>query len=245
MRKFTTLLFDADNTLLDFHKDERQALIKTMNDYGVPATEENIKIYSDINQGMWKQLERGEITKPELKRTRFKKFFETIGFECSEASLTVNEHYLSLLGEGGNTLDGAVETVKDLFEQGYELHIVTNGIAATQAKRLTRSGLLPYIKEVFVSETIGYQKPRKEYFDAVLEKISEKDKNRILVIGDSLTSDIKGSMNSGLPCCWLNHTGETLPEGYAVDFEICNVRDVLGIVSSSTDPWSAKIRDNR
>lgn len=236
MKKFTTLLFDADNTLLDFLKDERQALIKALTHFGVPATEENIKIYSDINQGMWKQLEKGEITKPELKRTRFKKFFEAIGFQCDQEPLTVNEHYLSLLGEGGNTLEGAVETVKALHKEGYELHIVTNGIAATQAKRLSRSGLMPYINEVFVSESIGYQKPRKEYFDAVLKKISEKDKSKILVIGDSLSSDIKGAMNASLPCCWLNHSGEKLPEEYEVDFEIRDVREVLGVVSSKEGP---------
>lgn len=231
MKKYTTLLFDADDTLLDFHKDEKQALVKTLTHYGVSVTEENIKTYSDINQGMWKQLERGEITKPELKRTRFKKFFEAIGFECAEEPFTVNEHYLSLLGEGGNTLPGAVETVKSLHDEGYELHIITNGIAATQAKRLTRSGLLPYINEVFVSETIGYQKPRKEYFDAVLNNIKEKDKEKILVIGDSLTSDIQGAMNASLPCCWLNRYGKELPEEYAVDYVIEDVREVIGVVS--------------
>ncbi len=232
MKKFTTLLFDADDTLLDFHKDERQALEKTLAFYGVPVTEENIKIYSDINQGMWKQLERGEITKPELKRTRFKKFFEAIDFVCDEDPLTVNEHYLSLLGEGGNTLKGAVETVKTLRDKGFELYIITNGIAATQAKRLGRSGLLPYINEVFVSEAIGYQKPRKEYFDAVLERIDEKDKDKILVVGDSLTSDIKGAMNAGLKCVWLNRYGKDLPEEYEVDFEISDVREVIEVVSS-------------
>lgn len=230
MKKYTTLLFDADDTLLDFRKDEKQALVKALTHYGVPITEENIKIYSDINQGMWKQLERGEITKPELKRTRFKKFFEAIGFECDEEPLTVNEHYLSLLGEGGNTLEGAVDTVKKLYEDGYELYIITNGIAATQAKRLTRSGLLPYINEVFVSETIGYQKPRKEYFDAVLDNIKEKDKEKILVIGDSLTSDIQGAMNAGLPCCWLNRYGKELPDEYKVDYVIEDVREVFGVI---------------
>ena len=230
MKKYTTLLFDADDTLLDFHKDEKQALVKTLTHYGVSVTEENIKTSSDINQGMWKQLERGEITKPELKRTRFKKFFEAIGFECDEEPLTVNEHYLSLLGEGGNTLEGAVDTVKKLYEDGYELYIITNGIAATQAKRLNRSGLLPYINEVFVSETIGYQKPRKEYFDAVLNNIKEKDKEKILVIGDSLTSDIQGAMNAGLPCCWLNRYGKELPDEYKVDYVIEDVSEVAKAV---------------
>ena len=232
MKKFSTLLFDADDTLLDFHKDERQALIKALKHFGVPATEENIRIYSEINQGMWRQLERGELTKPELKRTRFKKFFDAIGFHCDEEPLTVNEYYLSLLGEGGNTLEGAVETVKTLADEGYILYIITNGVAATQAKRLKRSGLLPYIKEVFVSETIGYQKPRKEYFDAVLEKIEEKYKSKILVIGDSLTSDIKGAMNSELPCCWLNRYGKELPEEYEADYIIADVREVTVIIKN-------------
>lgn len=232
MKKFTTLLLDADETLLDFRKDEKQALIKALTHFRVPASEENIKIYSDINQGMWKQLERGEITKPELKRTRFKKFFDAIGFETAEDPFTVNEYYLGLLGEGGNTLEGAVETVKALHEKGFELYIITNGVAATQAKRLTKSGILPYIKEVFVSETIGYQKPRKEYFDAVLEKIGEKDKEKILVIGDSLTSDIKGAMNAGLPCCWLNSSGIDLPDEYKADYIIGDVRELPEVVSS-------------
>lgn len=230
MKKYSTLLFDADNTLLDFFKDERDALTKTLVHFGVPATDENIKIYSDINQGMWKQLEKGEITKPELKRTRFKKFFEAINFETNEEPLAVNEYYLALLGEGGNIIPGAVETVKFLKEEGFDIHIITNGVALTQAKRLKKSGLLPYIGEVFVSETIGYQKPRKEYFDFVLEKISEKDKNRILVIGDSLTSDIKGAMNAGLKCVWLNHGMDDLTEEYRVDFIIKDIKEIAELV---------------
>ncbi len=232
MKKFTTLLFDADNTLLDFHKDEHQALVRVLEIYGVPVTKENLETYSEINQGMWKQLEKGEITKAELKKTRFEFFFKAIDFHCEEDPLTVNNHYLSLLSEGGNTLEGAVETVKQLHEKGYELHIITNGIAATQAKRLERSGLLPYIGEVFVSESIGYQKPRKEYFDAVLNNIKEKDKKKILVIGDSLTSDIQGAMNAGLPCCWLDHGTESCGKEYKIDFVIRDIREVEGVVSS-------------
>ena len=142
----------------------------------------------------------------------------------------VNEHYLGVLGEGGNTLEGAVETVKALSEAGIKLYIVTNGVAATQAKRLNKSGLLPYIQEVFVSETIGYQKPRKEYFDYVLDKIEEKDKGRLLLVGDSLTSDIKGAMNAGIPCCWLNLFDENMPEEYTVGWEIKKISELLDIV---------------
>ncbi len=228
--KYTTVLFDADNTLLNFDKDENCALRKVMELYGVPVTEENIKTYVEINQGMWKALERGELTKPELKRTRFRKFFDAIGFETDADVFEVNEKYLSLLGEGGNTLDGAVDLCRELKEEGYDLYIVTNGVANTQKNRLTRSGLLPYFTDIFVSETVGHQKPKKEYFDYVLSHIRETDKEKIILVGDSLTSDIKGAMNAGLKSVWLNLKGQKLPEEYKPDYMIEDVRDVRGIL---------------
>lgn len=228
--KYTTVLFDADNTLLDFDKDENCALRKTMELYGVPVTEENIKAYVEINQGMWKAIERGELTKPELKRTRFKKFFEAINFRCDTNPFEVNEKYLSLLGEGGNTLEGAVELCRELKEKGYDLYIVTNGVANTQKKRLTKSGLIPLFTDIFVSETVGHQKPKKEYFDYVLSHIKEKDIDKIILVGDSLTSDIKGAMNVGLKSVWLNLKGQDLPEEYKPDYVISDVRDVRGIL---------------
>ncbi len=228
--KYTTVLFDADNTLLDFDKDEHCALLKVMELYGVPVTEENIKTYVEINQGMWKALERGELTKPELKKTRFRNFFDAIGFESTADPFEVNEKYLSLLGEGGNTLEGAVELCRELKERGFRLHIVTNGIEKTQKKRLTRSGLLPFFTEIFVSEAIGHQKPKKEYFDYVLSHIGEKDTGRIILVGDSLTSDIKGANEAGITCVWLNLKGQTLPEEYRPDYVVNDVREVRGIL---------------
>lgn len=229
-KKYTTVLFDADNTLLDFDKDESCALRKTMELYGVPVTEENIAAYVKINQGMWKALERGEITKPELKRTRFRKFFDAINFETDADVFEVNEKYLSLLGEGGNTLTGAVDLCRELKEEGYDLYIVTNGVANTQKKRLTKSGLLPYFTEIFVSETVGHQKPKKEYFDYVLSHIKESDKEKIILIGDSLTSDIKGANQSGITCVWLNLKGQELPEGYKPDFIIGDIKEAGEII---------------
>lgn len=229
-KKYSTILFDADNTLLNFDKDERLALIKALTEYGVPTTEENIKTYVEINKGLWKQLEKGEITKPELKRIRFRLFFESIGFKTEKDPFEVNERYLHLLGDGGNTLDGAKELCEELKNEGYDLYIVTNGVAATQARRLTKAGLLPYFTEVFISETVGYQKPRKEYFDYVLDYIPEKDKEKIILIGDSLSSDIKGAMNVGLKSVWLNLFGAELPDEYSPDYIISDIREVKNIL---------------
>ena len=208
--KYTTILFDADNTLLDFSKSERNSLIKTMEDYGVPVTEENIKTYVEINDALWKKLEKKEITKPELKQVRFRMFFDSIGFPFDGDALEVNEHYLALLSNCGYTKNGAETLSKNLSEKGYELYIVTNGVAKTQAHRLEKSGLLPYFKDVFVSEAIGIPKPDRKFFEYVLERINEKDKSKIIVIGDSLSSDIRGAENSGLDSIWLNNNGSSL-----------------------------------
>lgn len=228
---YTTLLFDADNTLLDFNKDERQGLIRVLNEYKVPVSEENIATYSKINQGLWKQFEKGEITKPELKRIRFRLFFDAIGFESDIDAFEVNERYLSFLSDGDNLLDGAKELCRTLKDKGYDMHIVTNGVADTQRRRLTQSGILPFFNKIYVSETVGYQKPRKEFFDYVLTDIEEKDINRILLIGDSLSSDIKGAVNSGIKCVWFNKDKAVLPEDIRPDYIINELNELYEILS--------------
>ncbi len=226
MNKYTTILFDADDTLLDFDKDETQALTKVMTHYGVPVTDENISIYKGINVGLWKALERGEIDKPTLKQIRFRMFFEKIGFTPSEDPFKINEEYLGNLGDGGNLLDGAKELIENLKAQRYDLYIVTNGIEHTQKRRLTKAGILHRFTDIFVSETVGHQKPKKEYFDYVLSHITEKDIGRVLLVGDSLTSDIKGAMNAGISCVWLRHNKAADYDGYKPDYIIDNIREV-------------------
>ena len=210
--KYTTVLFDADNTLLDFDKAENEALKSVMAIYNLTATEENCRKYSEINDALWKQFEKGEIEKSYIKATRFKKFFEFLGVKESFDPLQVNETYLSFLREGGYTIEGAEELCESLRKKGYTLYIITNGIALTQANRLRKSGLLPYIEEVFVSETIGYQKPKRKYFDYVLKNITEKDTSKVIVIGDSLSSDIKGAIDSELDYIWYNHKKANVPK---------------------------------
>ena len=230
MKKYTTILFDADDTLLDFDKDETQALLKVLTNYGVPTTKENIEIYKQINVGLWKALERGEIDKPTLKKTRFRIFFDKIDFETEVDPFIINEEYLSNLGDGGNLKDGAKELIKDLKSDGYNLYIITNGIEKTQKRRLTKAGILPHFTDIFVSETIGYQKPRKEYFDYVLSHIKETDIGRVLLVGDSLTSDIKGAENADITCAWLRNSKTTDHSAYNPDFIIDDISQVKNLL---------------
>lgn len=223
MKKYTTILFDADDTLLDFGKDETNALTMILQKYGIETSDENIKAYKEINVSLWKALERGEIDKPTLKRTRFSLFFEKIGFNTQEDHYKINEEYLYNLGNGGNLMDGAREIAEKLKDEGYDLYIVTNGIENTQKRRLTKAGILPLFTDIFVSETIGHQKPKKEYFDYVLSHIKEKDISKVLLVGDSLTSDIKGATDSGITCAWLRHDEITDYSAYRPDFIIDDI----------------------
>ena len=229
-KKYTTLLFDADNTLLDFDKAENEALKKVMADYKLYITEENCRRYSEINDALWKKFERGEIQKEDIKSTRFRDFFEFMKVKGDYDPLEVNNTYISYLREGAYIIEGADKLCKALKEKGYMIYIITNGIASTQSRRLSLSGLLPYIDDVFVSEAIGFQKPKKEYFDYVLSKIKETDKNKILVIGDSLSSDIKGAQNTGLPYIWYNHRKSEFPDNIKAEMVISDIRDLHDIL---------------
>lgn len=225
MKKYSTLLFDLDNTLLDFSKDEREALIKTLVLCELPHDEETVSTYVKVNDERWKEFEKGNITKDDIKKTRFKIFCERLSLKPKMSPIEIDSTYRSLLSEGGNLLDGALSLLKKLAESGYELYAVTNGIESTQKKRLKKSGLDGIFKEVFISEAIGFQKPMKEYFDFVFERIAEKDKTKILLIGDSLTSDILGANKAGIDSIWLNRKGEECLLEKKPLFEISNIKE--------------------
>ena len=229
-KKYTTLLFDVDNTLLDFDTDERNALTKTLLAIGAPTAPQVIDRYSQINAGLWRAFEKGQVTKEELKSIRFQKLFDEIGFCCPVSSREINDRYLEHLGEGGEKINGAEQTVRTLFEKGYKIYIVTNGVEHTQKARIQRSGLDKYIIDSFVSEKIGIQKPFKAYFDYVFDNIEEKDHSRIILIGDSLGSDIKGALDSGIDCIWFNPKKKKNDVCGKPTFEAESFGDILNIL---------------
>lgn len=204
MRKYSTLLMDVDNTLLDFTEDERVAVIKTLKECGLPHDDITVKTYSKINDDLWHDFEKGIVTKEELKILRFKRLIERFSLKSEKLPSEINELYAFNLGEGGILFEGALEVCLKLVSDGYKIYGVTNGLETTQKKRLRNSGLDKIFKEVFVSEKIGFQKPTKEYFNYVFSHIEEKDKKKILLVGDSLSSDIKGAVDSGIDCLWIN-----------------------------------------
>ncbi len=223
--KYTTLLIDLDETLFDFSKSEKFAIDKLMEKDNIPVTEGNRGLYSKINDEKWKKLERGELTRPQLFRERFDDLFKKTGVtaDTDEANLS----YMQFLSQASFILDGALETCKKL-SGNYSLYLVTNGTKIVQKGRLSGSPIMKYIKDVFISEEIGFNKPQKEYFDYVLEHIEEKDKTKILVVGDSLSSDIAGAENSGLDSCWVNRKNQKNVSGATYTIScITEIFDIL------------------
>lgn len=199
--KYTTLLFDLDDTLMDFGRAEDNAIGLLLEKYGLAPSEENKKLYSQINRSKWTALEKGEITRKELFLTRFSDFFMSLGVDAD--GIKANDEYLSFLAQGRFVVDGAEDICRKL-KKNYTMYIITNGAKKAQQGRLSNLPLMNYFDGIFISEEIGFDKPKKEYFDFVFEHIAEKDKSKCLVIGDSLHSDIAGAVNYGIDSCWLN-----------------------------------------
>lgn len=199
--KYTTLLFDLDDTLMDFGKSEEYAIERLLEKYSVEVTESNKRLYSSINKAKWTALEKGEITRKELFATRFPDFFKALGVEADGAQ--ANADYMSFLSQGRFVIDGAENICRELKKK-YSMYIITNGARIVQQGRLKDLPLMQYFDGVFISEEVGFDKPKKEYFDHVFANISETDRSKVLVIGDSLNSDIAGAVNYGLDSCWIN-----------------------------------------
>ena len=224
--RYSTLLFDNDDTIMDFAAAERTALERTMLENSLPFNEELLASYSAINLGFWKRFERGEIRQDEIYEGRFRAFREAHGFSFDTAAVAAQ--YFRNLAFGHTLVDGAFSLLSDLCDKR-DLYIVTNGVAFTQNKRIADAGLLPLLKGVFISEDTGYQKPHKGYFDYVFSHVNEKDKSKILIIGDSLTSDILGGHNAGIDTCWFNPKGKPLT-GVFPTYEIRSLSEIYEII---------------
>lgn len=198
---YQTLLFDLDDTLLDFKAAEKNALTILLEETGVEPVTENIQQYSKINQRFWNLYEKGKIDRNKLLSQRFEDFFGIHGQNVDGTEM--DRRFRSHLEEGHFLIEGCVELLDEL-KQSFELYAVTNGVSKTQYRRLTDSGLLPYFKNIFVSEDTGYQKPMPEYFDYVFHRIPAFSHSNALIIGDSLTSDITGGNKAGIDSCWFN-----------------------------------------
>ena len=219
---------DADDTIFDFKKAEHDAFKKTIEDAGVKYTDERLALYSAINLSYWKKLERNEVKREDLKRLRFEDFFKEIGVENIDCSILCEE-YTTNLSESSSLIDGALDFVKKLHSLGLKLYIITNGLIKVQEGRFERSGLSPYIDKMYISERMGVAKPDKAYFDLVFEDANISDKSEVIVLGDSLTSDMQGGKNAGVTTCRYIRDG-IVEESDLCDYQITEYNQFFDIL---------------
>ena len=195
------LFLDLDDTILDFHKAERIALSRTIREFGVEPTEEILQLYHEINDWHWKQLELGKMTREEVLVNRFAVLFERLGRNVEAAACT--KRYSENLAIGHYFMPGAEEAVASLSKK-YRLFLASNGTASVQHGRMTSANLYRFFEEAFVSQEIGHNKPSRAYFEACFARIPGFDREKAMMVGDSLTSDIKGGINAGIKTVWVN-----------------------------------------
>lgn len=228
-RMFHTILWDVDQTLLDFEKSQDYALRLCFQNLHLEISDEIVRLYSSINDSYWKRLERGEVTKKELLTGRFDALFEQLHIK-TVTSADIAPMYQKALGSVYYYRDDSLTLCRRLKGRVRQ-YVVTNGVSSTQRNKLRLSGFDQVMDGIFISEEMNYEKPDVRFFEGCFKQIPDFRKEDTLIVGDSLTSDMQGGNQAGIACCWYNPDGKRETRGLKIDYEIQNLWEVEEILS--------------
>ena len=220
MAKYYCILFDADNTLLNFDAAESKALAETLVNYGIEPDAETVQTYRTINEELWRQLEKGQIRREKLLNERFSRFLKAI--DAAGDGAEMNRYYLEQLS-----------THPDLMN------------AEVQTRRLAESGVSNFMEDVFISEKLGCEKPGARIFDAALRALGVENREHVLMVGDSLTSDIQGGANAGLDTCWFNPNHTENPGKVIPTYEIASLEELYPLVMEQDELANVGLKNRR
>lgn len=224
------ILMDLDDTLLDFHRAEAVALTRLGAALSFPTDAETIALYSRLNEQFWKRYERGEITRRDVLIGRFRAFFTAID-RASEDAERAQARYEAYLSEGHYFIDGAEALLRTLAPR-YDLYLASNGTEKVQRGRLQSAGIAPYFRASFLSERIGHAKPSPAYFDAIFAAIGTEKRTGAVMVGDSLTSDIRGGAAAGLITVWFNPHAKPADPAIRPDRTISRLQDLPAVLDA-------------
>jgi 5'-nucleotidase len=219
--KYQWILFDADETL--FHFDNFAGLKHMFAKHGVSFEKAEYDEYQLVNKQLWVEYQNNQISAEQLQTRRFKLWSDRLVISAKE----LNKQFLDAMAEICQTLPGAIELVTHLHENKINMGIITNGFAQLQQIRLERTGFLPYFSPVVISELVGVAKPHPKIFQHALEQMGSPNKNHVLMVGDTLESDILGGNNFGFDTCWLNHHNKTYPKGVCPTYQVSSLNELL------------------
>ena len=221
------ILLDMDNTILDFTRAERVAASKALAAMGIQPTDELLKRYHEINEDQWRLFELGELEREQVKVRRYELLFDEMGIDASPRETA--KVYEGLLGIGHYFMDGAVELLETLSGE-YRLYLATNGTSNVQKSRISSSDISKYFQGIYISEDVGYNKPDPRYFEACFKDIPSFIREETVMIGDSLTSDIKGGINAGIKTVWFNYEGKSRDDSIVPDYEVHSLDEIPALV---------------
>ncbi len=228
--KYEVIIFDADETLFDFKKTERDALRNPMVEFDIQYDENHhLKVYKELNTAIWKELEEGLITQEKLKVERFKRLSDKLNAGFDEVEFT--KAYTKHLSNGSFLYDDSIALVESLHKD-YKLTIITNGLSEVQDSRIRKSIIAKYFQDIVVSEDVKVAKPDPKIFEHALNNINHTDKDKVLIVGDSLTSDIQGGINFGIDTCWYNPNKIVNSTGIKPTYEISNLMELKDIIEA-------------
>ena len=228
MAKYYCILFDADNTLLNFDAAENKALAETLTHYGIEPDAETVQTYRTINEELWRQLEKGQIRREKLMNERFTRFLKAINAAGDGAEM--NRCYLEQLSMHPDLATPEVLNVLRELSEVATLAVVTNGFQHVQTRRIAESGIINYVEDVFVSEKVDSDKPNRKIFDTALRALGVENREHVLMVGDSLASDIQGGVNAGLDTCWYNPHHAENPGKVVPTYEIDDLEQLYPLV---------------
>ena len=222
--KMKALLIDIDGTLLDYRQSEALGISAIMEHYGVTPTPELAAHYHDVNQSFWEKYEKGEITRAQINEGRYPAFFGELGVEVDPE--VCEEIYQNFVNNRLVPVEGAEDMLRYLSGK-YLLYAAFNGYSDKQRERLRKAGMIFYFTDIFVSQETGSQKPQKEFFDYCFARMpAGLKRDEVMIIGDGLTSDMRGGNNAGIHTCWLNAYGEVNHAGVSIDVEIHSLAEI-------------------
>ena len=228
MKPYDWILFDADETL--FHFDAQQGLRRMFARFDVTFTEQDFAEYQTVNQPLWVDYQNGTINAQQLQTRRFNTWADQLKVEPQ----TLNSAFMRAMAEICAPLDGAVDLL-DALHGEIKLGIITNGFTELQQVRLQSTGLSAHFDLVVISEQVGVAKPHRDIFDHALNLMGEPTRERVLMVGDTLESDILGGLNAGLHTCWLNRHAKPLPVDMTPHYQVASLAELAQLLSVKTD----------
>lgn len=227
MKNITDIFFDLDHTLWDFDKNSILAFDKIFK-VNHPTIDSTIfvEIYAPINQACWKLYQKDKITHEQLRYQRLKQTFDIINYTISDEAIDkISDDYIEFLPDNNLLFDGAIEVLAYLKTK-YNLHIITNGFAEVQGRKMSNSGLNSYFKTITNAEMAGVKKPHRNIFQFALS-LAKANKENAIMIGDCIDADVHGALDFGMQAILFDEKGIHSVEGIKTIKHLVELKNIL------------------